>query len=720
MHLNQLTPLSKDRLFMWLKTLSNQLSKGTIIIDFNDSNLSILHANNDFLKLTHYSLEQIIGQNLSIFNGHLTNIDTVNEMKYYLQYGIKQSFTILHYTKSGCTFWDKINIHPIRDEDEVIQYILLTFEDETELELNKMLSKLEHEVYEAIEHDNNLQSILTLISQKIESYYIRDVYCTIHQIDNFQSIQTIGSNTLPIEVVNELELLKITPNMGFNESAIYIKKCMLNEQQNHLFKTNQLKPIHGSWSKPILTPQHQVLGILTLFQQENIELKQTDIDYINRLALLIQLAIKYAEQKNELRRLAFYDVESNLPNSHYFKSTLQQWIDEESCGFISIIHASEYSNIIDLYGRKAGSDLLIQIRDRIHSLADSGEVFIARFSNSIIFAKKTDIKDLTFYEPHVCQLTTIPYIIDEVKHFITLKIGATFFNKHSFVDECIHQADIALTKARKVNGTNAEMYEINSNNKLQQDMEIFNQLTFGIQNEEFHVHLQPKINFQTLEVEGFEGLSRWHSHVLGFVSPVQFIPIAEQTGKIKDIDLLNFKTVLAWLQKRLDEGKKILPVALNVSPNYFYDRDFLKNTISIFEQFQVPAHYIKFEVTESIELIDITKAKDILMQLNKLGIKSSIDDFGVGYSSLSYLPHLPFSEIKIDRSFINSMKEPGMYAVVQTIIQLANNIQMRAIAEGIETEEQLAMLQQLGCPAGQGYYFHKPMPIEEAEKLLDN
>lgn len=231
--------------------------------------------------------------------------------------------------------------------------------------------------------------------------------------------------------------------------------------------------------------------------------------------------------------------------------------------------------------------------------------------------------------------------------------------------------------------------------------------------------LQPKINFQTIEVEGFEALSRWNSSKLGFISPVKYIPIAEQTGKIKAIDLLNFKQILVWLQNRINENKKILPIALNISPDHFYDPDFLQNIRDIFYQYNVPPHYIKLEVTESIELVDFKKAKEILNQLRLMGIECSIDDFGIGFSSLSYLPQLPFSEIKIDRSFVSAMNEPGMYAIVQTIIQLAKNIQMRPVAEGIETEEQLAMLQQLGCPAGQGYYFYKPMSITEAEQLLD-
>ncbi|HEY4622330.1 MAG TPA: EAL domain-containing protein, partial [Solibacillus sp.] len=213
--------------------------------------------------------------------------------------------------------------------------------------------------------------------------------------------------------------------------------------------------------------------------------------------------------------------------------------------------------------------------------------------------------------------------------------------------------------------------------------------------------------------------SRWNSSKLGFISPIKYIPIAEESGKIKEIDLLNLTTILHWLQQRIDAGKKIVPISLNISPDHFYEPYFLDNIIEIFNQFRVPAKYIKLEVTESIELVDFAKAKDILEKLNDFGIESSIDDFGVGFSSLSYLPKLPFSEIKIDRSFVNSMNEPGMYAVVQTIIQLAHHIDMRPIAEGIETEDQLMMLQKLGCPAGQGYYFYKPMTIQDAELLLD-
>lgn len=719
MTIDQFIPLSKDRLFNWLKTLSNQLSKGSLIIDINDENLPILHANPHFLKFTSFELNELLNQTINIFNGNRTHPTSIEELNLYLKSGVAKKITILHYMKEGSAFWNSITLHPIRNEDNVIQYILLTCEDTTESELNKMVYKLEHEVYEAIDHEDNLQSILNLITEKIELFYIRDVYCTIHIFDENCAIKSLGSHSLPLQIINELDLLAISPNTGFNPNAVYLKDYTNKDSFKDLFKEWNLNIVQGSWTKPILTPQNEVSGILTLFNQEASELKQIDINYLNRLALLIQLAIKYAEQKIELSRLAFFDVETNLPNLHYFKSELSEWIIDGNSGVVAIIHPTEFNKVVDLYGRNAGADLLRQVADRMQEYFSADNALISRFSNSLILGKIDDFDCFQVYNKYLESLTQVPFIIDGKENYITLKIGYTNFNQSMTVEQSIHQADVALSNTQKRTGTSYAVYEDNSTKQLTEEMDILNQLAYGLQHEEFEVYLQPKINFQTIEVEGFEALSRWNSSKLGFISPVKYIPIAEQTGKIKAIDLLNFKQILAWLQNRIDENKKILPIALNISPDHFYDPDFLQNIRNTFYQYNVPPHYIKLEVTESIELVDFAKAKDILDQLRLMGIECSIDDFGIGFSSLSYLPQLPFSEIKIDRSFVSAMNEPGMYAIVQTIIQLAKNIQMRPVAEGIETEEQLAMLQQLGCPAGQGYYFYKPMSIIEAEQLLD-
>ena len=179
------------------------------------------------------------------------------------------------------------------------------------------------------------------------------------------------------------------------------------------------------------------------------------------------------------------------------------------------------------------------------------------------------------------------------------------------------------------------------------------------------------------------------------------------------------KQVLRWQRSRLDRNEKTLPVAINISPLHFYDERFVRQVFSLLNRHSVPTHLIKLEVTESMELVDFSKAKEILSELRQHGIDCSIDDFGVGFSSLSYLQQLPFREIKIDRSFINAMDNPGMHAVVHTIVQLASNLQMNAVAEGIETSEQFERLKSMGCHTGQGYFFHKPLEMEDAARLIN-
>lgn len=232
--------------------------------------------------------------------------------------------------------------------------------------------------------------------------------------------------------------------------------------------------------------------------------------------------------------------------------------------------------------------------------------------------------------------------------------------------------------------------------------------------------LQPKVNLMTGEIESFEALARWNSADLGFVSPTLFIPVAENTGNIYKVDLEIFKKVLQWQKQRHDAGLKLYQVSINISPSHFYNPAFVESSIALIESYKIDPKFIKFEITESVELEDVLRAKKIIDELQQIGIETSIDDFGVGYSSLSYLQELPFKEIKIDKSFVDDLANPRMNAVIKTIIQLSDNLNMVSVAEGIETEEQHLELKRLGCQVGQGYYYYKPMPIKQINELLDN
>lgn len=710
-----ITPQSKEQLFHSICNFAKQYSTGVAILDACHPERPFVYYNESFAVLTGYNNDELIGENLSKFVGTRTSENLLESLNDSLEHARPFETSLVHYQKDGSPFWHEMFIHPIRDGHDTIQYIMLHSKDVTYEKLFKMLSKLEHEVYNEIEKGGELSSILHLISTQIETYYIRNIYCAIHLTQANETLATVASGSMPVELAHVMLLYNAHTSTLERVDSQYV---------NDVCKTLQTElkmPIQAYLTKVISNQNGQTIGAITLYFDKEPIIKQIELDFLDRLIPLISLAVKYVAQTQQLRKLAYYDPATDLPNIHYFHTQLSDWINEGKQGIVSIIQPGEYSNIVDLYGRRAGDEILRQMAERLQPSASSERhEFIAKHSHStLIFACTYEMDELELYHSRLRQITQTPYIIQDKELHITLKVGVTHFKADEQADEIIRQSDIALSKSRQISGTNIAYFEEQSNVNLQKEMDVLNQLTYGLKQQEFYAVLQPKINFNTLEIEGFEALCRWNNSVLGHVSPATFIPIAERTGKIKQIDSLVLKQVLTWQQQRLANQEKTVPIAINISPVYFYDEQFVENILSLIEQYNVPPHLIKLEVTESVELVDFSKAKEILSALKQHGIESSIDDFGVGFSSLSYLQQLPFREIKIDRSFINEMDKPEMYAVVQTIIHLAASLQMNAVAEGIETAQQFENLRKMGCSTGQGYYFYKPLALSEAANLVN-
>ncbi|MFC7684680.1 EAL domain-containing protein [Ureibacillus sp. GCM10028918] len=718
---NTKMPLTKDELFPFLCNISEQFHIGMAIINLEKSDFPFVYVNEAFTTLTGYLQNELIGKNFDLLTGINTSMEHYGELIYNIAGKSPFEKNILQYQKDGTAFWNHITCQPIKDYEGISSYALIHCKDITEQMLSKMLSKLEHEVYIELEENGELKNILQLITEKVEKYYIRDIFCAIHVVNQERNLVAIASGSLPLSLIKDLNHLEIGGSTtGYNESVVYINDLSIkSNNSNKLIKKYNLT---SCWSKPIFTNEKALLGYFSIYIKGEMQLRQADIEFLKKLSPIVALSMKYVKQKQELKKLAFFDVTTGIPNYNNFYTSLVLWVDEKINGSLLLIQPNEYSSIVDLYGRKFGDELIGQIVNRFLSMNELNEKIIyGRFSTTsfILGVKQTDVDNLNYFIKQILQITSTPFTIADREIFITLRIGVSYFNEHLTIDESIRRADTALTNSRLQN-TVVSYFEMGTDERIQRELNILNQLQFGLKNEEFTVHLQPKINLKTDEIEGFEALARWHSPVLGHVSPAEFIPIAEKSGKINEVDILILRKVLRFQNLRLSKGLKMIPIAVNISPVHFYSESFVNDFLTLVEEYKITPDYIKIEVTESVELFDLKKAKEILLELKKLGYESSIDDFGVGFSSLSYLQQLPFSEIKIDRSFINNINNHDMHAVVQTIVQLAEKLRMDVVAEGIETSEQYSILQKIGCKSGQGYYFHKPMPLEEAENLLDS
>jgi EAL domain-containing protein (putative c-di-GMP-specific phosphodiesterase class I) len=276
----------------------------------------------------------------------------------------------------------------------------------------------------------------------------------------------------------------------------------------------------------------------------------------------------------------------------------------------------------------------------------------------------------------------------------------------------LRDADIAMYRAKARGKAQYQIFDRTMHQNALQQLKLETEMRYGLEREEFSLHYQPIIKLKTNDLVGFEALVRWNHPTRGMVSPMEFIPAAEETGLILPLGKWILQESCRQLRKWQNHNSlaNTIAVSVNLSSKQFLQPDLSEQVATVLEETGLSPSCLKLEITESHILDNTEMAIAAMNRLRALGIEISLDDFGTGYSSLSYLHRLPIDYLKIDRSFINRMEEKKENAeIVRTIIKLAQNLKMKVVAEGIETAEQLSLLKKLNCEYGQGYFFSKPL-----------
>jgi EAL domain-containing protein (putative c-di-GMP-specific phosphodiesterase class I) len=322
---------------------------------------------------------------------------------------------------------------------------------------------------------------------------------------------------------------------------------------------------------------------------------------------------------------------------------------------------------------------------------------------------------------NIHQRISQPFSISGNKINIGINIGiAPCTGDYETPEDVLRDADIAMHYAKE-RGTGVELFSKELRQQFVQRAQIESELPFAIERGEMALHYQPIISLKDGSLIGFEALLRWFHRERGFVSPAEFIPIAEETGHIVPITTWILKETCNQLAKwqKISYAHRQLIVSVNISGRHLSYQSLLVDVEMALDSTKLSPSSLKLEITESAAMENAEQTIRMLSHLKSLGVQLSIDDFGTGYSSLSYLHRLPLDTLKIDRSFVNSVGENGEDSeILQTIVSLAKNLKMRVIAEGIETESQLNILKNLGCDYGQGYLMSKPLPKDAIEELL--
>lgn len=469
-----------------------------------------------------------------------------------------------------------------------------------------------------------------------------------------------------------------------------------------------------------------VVGVMALYASDADFFHEDEVKLLTDLTGNIAFAMDHIEKQDRLNYLAYYDDLTGLANRSLLLERLSRYIRSAERGghklAFGLMDLERFQNINDSLGREAGDQLLRQVAGWLSETMQDPER-----------AARLDADHFAIVLPEVKANGNLSKLCARQieafqEHQFTLrnsvfrfgaKMGiAVFPDDAGSADELISNAQAAL-KIAKSSGNNYMFYRAEMKENTATRLQLENQLRQAISSDEFVLHYQPKLNLASKSVAGAEALIRWQNPRTGLVPPGEFIPVLEETGMIHEVGRWAMRKAIEDILYWRETGMKPLPVAVNVSPLQLSDPGFYDELRHAIAADPFLASNLEIEITESLVMVDLESSISVLQQIRDLGISVAIDDFGTGFSSLSYLAKLPVNILKVDRSFILEMGSAEGLELVGTITRVAHALNLKVVAEGVETETQLKQLQVLNCEEVQGFLFSKPLPAEDyADRFL--
>ncbi|WP_138753835.1 putative bifunctional diguanylate cyclase/phosphodiesterase [Paenibacillus sinopodophylli] len=515
---------------------------------------------------------------------------------------------------------------------------------------------------------------------------------------------------------------------GFTAALAFIINRSLSQKLLHLteattnlpLKLHQMKNV--DWPSSSIVEIHSLIAnfkdtstnLIHMFQES----QQSNVQLETQAFMLLQ-------SEERLNQLAYYDMLTGLPNRHKFTIYLQDLIAlyDTSKQPIAVMYAdvNRFKQINDTLGHAVGDELLRMAAERFKSamlndctvfrLGGDEFVFVGHYENEEMAAANAQAVVDSFHNPFSIEGTLL---------FLTVSVGVSLYPQDGeHMDTIIRNADIAMYNAKEQGDGCYRFYQPTLVSAMTEKMQIENGLYNALQQNQLSLYYQPKVIAATGELSGIEALIRWHHPELGMVPPDKFIPLAEESGFILDIDSWVFREACRQNKAWQDEGLQRVCVSVNISARHFYQGNLSEMITQVLSDTGLEPQYVSLEITEGVFMQNIEQVIETILYLRSLGIQISIDDFGTGFSSLNQLQRLPISDVKLDRSFIQGItNDEKKSSIVKAIIELVHSMNMRVIAEGVETVEESKFCTDLHCDELQGYLFSRPIPPKEFEQML--
>jgi diguanylate cyclase (GGDEF)-like protein len=431
---------------------------------------------------------------------------------------------------------------------------------------------------------------------------------------------------------------------------------------------------------------------------------------------------------SEMSHRVLHDELTHLPNLTLFKNRLNQAVKKykrESNNKFAVVFLDldNFKHLNDSHGHSVGDQLLITLAERLKKTLRPGDT-VARIGGDEFTFILNDLEDLieaVNVSKRIFHSFTKPFIIENEEIYSNGSIGICMVSEvtHS-TDEMIRNADIAMYRAKLLGSGNIKVFNPEMHKNAIETMQLENEMQTALEKNQFSIHYQPVINIDKNQIDGFEALLRWKHPTLGYISPERFIPIAEKSGLIRSIGKWVLESAIEQTQQWSKEflSDRVFNIAVNLSGVQIINENLVSQISEALERSQMSADNLHLEVTETMLVEKKEQAKCVMTKIRKLGASLSIDDFGKGYCSLTYLQEFDFDILKIDKDFVQDLENDKGLQLVRALMMLAKDFNMKVVAEGVETEKQLLLLKEMGRPYIQGYYFSRPLSVDDMGLML--
>ena len=703
----------------------NATRSATCIVD---AAARLVYVNDGLLQLLGYSREEVLGLSPLRFFVLDTEVEQPVLPELELMFGGEpHEVSALISKRNGQRLWVHVSSTPVFDAWGQVDNTVIVLTDITRFKLHEVL---QDKVVGALLKEESLENVLTLMCQEIERI-APEVIVSILGVDADGILHPLASPGLPVEYSRAIEGLSIGPIAGSCGTAAYRGKPVLVTDINHDPLWADYKELAGNaglracWSIPVRNSCGRVAATFALYFRECRGPDTLHAHLVTAGTHLCMLALEREEARQAIRRMAYYDGLTGLPNRNLLLARAQRTIaevaSEQAELAVLFVDLDRFKQVNDALGHAAGDELLQVMAQRLSSVLREPDI-VGRLSGDefVLVLPRRSATQVTRFLERLKRVLSFPASIAGTSVVLSASIGISLFpGDGQDMESLLQCADIAMYQAKRAERGSFSFFLEEMNRIAQSRLILETALRLALAGEGLELEYQPQINLHSGTLVGVEALARWVHPTLGIVSPERFIPLAEECGLINELSQWVLQTACGQLAQWREQGLTVPSLSINLSPINFHNLNLAAQITQQLQRYELQAADLCVEVTEGVLLSNSPGTEQTLKELHALGVRLAIDDFGTGYSSLGYLRHLPISELKLDKSFVDDLeRDASCRALSESVIGIGRGLSLLVVAEGIEHAAQRDILKAQGYEVGQGFFFSVPLPSEAFRQWL--